>query len=63
MDRRPPNQIRVLLATTNVRKLIIFPAAEIGDRVRLRLDSLPEPEWLCRIVAGLASLLNKEVMP
>ena len=35
---------------------------ELSNYVRLRLDSLPEPEWLCRITAGLASLLNKEVI-
>jgi hypothetical protein len=34
---------------------------ELSRYVRLRLDSLPEPEWLCRITAGLSSLLNKEV--
>jgi hypothetical protein len=36
---------------------------ELSNYVRLRLDSLPEPEWLCRITAGLASRLNKEVIP
>ena len=35
---------------------------DLSNYVRLRLDSLPEPEWLCRITAGLASLLNKEVI-
>ena len=35
---------------------------ELSNYVRLRLDSLPEPEWLCRITAGLASLLNKEAI-
>jgi hypothetical protein len=35
---------------------------ELSSYVRLRLDSLPEPEWLCRVTAGLASLLNKEVI-
>jgi hypothetical protein len=35
---------------------------ELSNYVRLRLDSLPEPEWLCRVTAGLASLLNKEVI-
>ena len=40
------------------------PAIEIdlSNYVRLRLDCLPEPEWLCRITAGLASLLDKEVI-
>jgi hypothetical protein len=35
---------------------------ELSNYIRLRLDSLPEPEWLCRITVGLASLLNKEVI-
>ncbi len=34
---------------------------ELSNYVRLRLGSLPEPEWLCRVTAGLASLLNEEV--
>ena len=33
---------------------------ELSYHVRLRLDYLPEPEWLCRIAAGLASLPDKE---
>jgi hypothetical protein len=35
---------------------------ELSSYVRLRLDSLPEPQWLCRVTAGLASLLSKEVI-
>jgi hypothetical protein len=35
---------------------------ELSHYVRLRLDSLPEPEWLCRVTAGLTSLLSKEAI-
>ena len=35
---------------------------EVSHYVRLRLDSLPEPEWLCRVTAGLTSLLSKEAI-
>jgi hypothetical protein len=35
---------------------------ELSRHVRLRLDSLPEPEWLCRVAAELAGLLGKEVI-
>lgn len=34
---------------------------ELPHQVRVRLDTMPEPEWLCRIVAALASLPRKEV--
>jgi hypothetical protein len=33
---------------------------ELPHQVRVRLDTTPEPEWLCRIVAALASLSRKE---
>jgi hypothetical protein len=36
---------------------------ELPQQVRLRLANLPEPKWLCGIVAGLASLPHKETMP
>ena len=35
----------------------------LPHQVRLRLANLPEPEWLCGIVAGLANLPHKETMP
>lgn len=35
---------------------------ELPHDVRLHLDSLPEPEWLCRLVAGLATILSKEAV-
>jgi hypothetical protein len=33
---------------------------KLPRQVRLRLATLPEPEWLCGIVAGLSNLLSKE---
>jgi hypothetical protein len=33
---------------------------ELPHHVRVRLDTIPEPEWLCRVVAGLAGLPRKE---
>jgi hypothetical protein len=35
----------------------------LPQQVHLRIANLPEPEWLCGIVAGLANLPNKETMP
>ena len=35
----------------------------LPHQVLIRLDSLPEPEWLCRVVAGLADLPRGETMP
>jgi hypothetical protein len=35
----------------------------LPHQVHLRLATLPEPEWLCDIVAGLASLPGKETTP
>src|SRR5262245_15380861 len=41
------------------------PGVEIRlpQQVHLRLATLPEPEWLCGIVAGLANLPHKETTP
>jgi hypothetical protein len=36
---------------------------ELPQLVRVRLDTMPEPEWLCRIVAALSSLPRKEITP
>jgi hypothetical protein len=36
---------------------------ELPHQVRLRLDTMPEPEWLGRVVASLASLPAKEATP
>ena len=36
---------------------------ELPHQVRVRLDSVPEPEWLCRIVATLAGLPRKGATP
>ena len=36
---------------------------ELPHHVRLRFDSPPEPEWLGRVVAALASLARGEAMP
>lgn len=36
---------------------------ELPHQVRLRFDSPPEPEWLGRVVAALATLPRREVMP
>jgi hypothetical protein len=33
---------------------------ELPHQVRVRLDTMPEPEWLCRVVAVLADLPRKE---
>jgi hypothetical protein len=33
---------------------------ELPHQVRLRFDTLPEPEWLGRVVAALAGLPRKE---
>lgn len=33
---------------------------ELPHRVRLRLDGVPEPEWLGRVVAALAVLPDRE---
>jgi hypothetical protein len=33
---------------------------ELPNQVRLRLDIMPEPEWLCRVVAALVGLPRKE---
>jgi hypothetical protein len=35
----------------------------LPQRVHLRLTTLPEPEWLCGIVAGLANLQPKVTTP
>jgi hypothetical protein len=59
----PPLFVPVNLASgSRPADTIIGPGTEIQlpHHVRLRLDSLPEPEWLCRVVAGLACLLSKE---
>jgi hypothetical protein len=61
----PPLFLPVNLASRPPLGSIVASAGidiELSNYVRLRLDSLPEPEWLCRITAGLASLLNKEVI-
>jgi hypothetical protein len=61
----PPLFLPVKLASRPpLGSTVASPAIEIelSNYVRVRLDSLPEPEWLCRITAGLASLLNKEVI-
>ena len=36
---------------------------ELPHQVRLRFDSPPEPEWLGRVVAALASLPHQEATP
>jgi hypothetical protein len=36
---------------------------ELPHQVRLRFDSPPEPEWLGRVVAALASLPRQEATP
>ena len=36
---------------------------ELPHQVRVHLDTVPEPEWLCRIVAALAGLPPKEATP
>jgi len=36
---------------------------ELPHQVRVRLDSVPEPEWLCRVVAALAGLPRKGATP
>jgi hypothetical protein len=36
---------------------------ELPHQVRLRFNSPPEPEWLGRIVAALASLTDREATP
>jgi hypothetical protein len=36
---------------------------ELPHEVRLHFDALPEPEWLGRVVATLASLPRKEAAP
>jgi hypothetical protein len=36
---------------------------ELPHQVRLRFDSLPEPEWLGRVVAALAGLPRTEATP
>jgi hypothetical protein len=36
---------------------------ELPHQVRLRFDAPPEPEWLGRVVAALASLPRQEVRP
>jgi hypothetical protein len=36
---------------------------ELPHRVRLRFGSPPEPEWLGRVVAALASLPHQEATP
>jgi len=35
----------------------------LPQQVHLRLATLPEPEWLCDIVAGLANLPQEEATP
>jgi hypothetical protein len=62
---KPPFFVPVNLASSpRLADRFASPGIEIelSRYVRLRLDSLPEPEWLCRITAGLAGLLNKEVI-
>ena len=36
---------------------------ELPHQVRVRLDTVPEPEWLCRIVAALGGLPRKGATP
>ena len=36
---------------------------ELPNQVRVHLDAVPEPEWLCRVVAALARLPRKEATP
>lgn len=36
---------------------------ELPQQVRLRFESLPDPEWLGRVVAALARLPRQEVRP
>jgi hypothetical protein len=36
---------------------------ELPHQVRVRLDTVPEPEWLCRVVAALAGLSRKGATP
>lgn len=36
---------------------------ELPHRVRLRLEGLPEPQWLGRVVAALAGLPHPEATP
>jgi hypothetical protein len=36
---------------------------ELPHQVRLRCDTPPDPEWLGRVVAALASLPHREAMP
>ena len=33
---------------------------ELPNQVHVRLDVMPEPEWLCRVVAALAELPRRE---
>jgi hypothetical protein len=52
-------------STPRQSDVVLGHAAEIElpRQVRLRLESLPEPEWICRVVAGLADLPSRETMP
>jgi hypothetical protein len=62
----PPLFVPLNVTATSHR---LNAAADLGvevrlpQQVRLRLATLPEPEWLCGIVAGLANLPQKEAMP
>lgn len=62
----PPLFVPINVAATPHRdNAASDPGVEIKlpQQVRLRLATLPEPEWLCGIVAGLANLPLKETMP
>lgn len=61
----PPLFVPVIRASNRLQtNTVLGPeiAIELPHHVRLRLDSLPEPEWLCRVVAGLTSLVSKEAI-
>jgi hypothetical protein len=53
-----------LISTSRESDMLRGPVTEIElpHQVHLRLDSPPQPEWLCRVVAGLASLVSKEAL-
>jgi hypothetical protein len=57
--------VPVNIASVPTRQIdtVLYPAIEIelARHVQLRVASLPEPEWLCRVAAGLSNLLGKEV--
>jgi hypothetical protein len=53
-----------LLSTSRESDTLPGPVTqiELPHQVHLLLDSPPEPEWLCRVVAGLARLVSKEAV-